>query len=111
MLAAKVERLLKRGCEPDPTAEGTLHPELVARDPADRVAARVDLEGYRPRATLVIGHGRKCFPPAPSCREGSSLIFSVPCYSANEVAAPAEGAATSASASAITSREWIPSFW
>jgi hypothetical protein len=60
-LTAEVERVLKRGCEPDPAAERTLDPELVARDPVDRVAGRVDLEGYRPRATLVIGHAGKCF--------------------------------------------------
>ena len=111
MLAAQVERLLERGREPDPAAEGTLDPELVARDPADRVAPRIDLEGYRPRATLVIGHARKCSPPESPCREGSSLIFSVPHYSASEVARPAVGVPTSASASAIASREWISSFW
>jgi hypothetical protein len=40
--------------------------------------ARVDLEGHRPRAALVIRHARKCFRPESSCREGSSLIFQVP---------------------------------
>jgi len=111
MLAAKVERLLKRCCEPDPAAEGTLHPKFVARDPADRIATGVDLEGYRPRATLVIGHAPQCFPSASCCREGSSLIFSVARYSATEVAGSADRMPTSRSASAIASREWIPSFW
>lgn len=95
MLASKVECLLKRGCEPDPAAERPLHAQLVARDPADGVAARIDLEGYRPRAELVVGHAQKCFPPAPTCREGSSLIFSVPNYSADEVTRSDDGVPTS----------------
>jgi hypothetical protein len=71
----QVERLLEGRSEPDPAAERTLRSELVARNPADRVTRRVDLEGYRPRPALVIGHEPKCRPTTPRCREGSSLIF------------------------------------
>ena len=107
----QVERLLEGCGEPDPAAERTLGSELVACDPADRVTRRVDLEGYRPRMALVIGHAPKCLPMTPRCREGSSLIFSEPDYSADDVVGSVADVPAARSASVIASREWIPSFW
>jgi hypothetical protein len=50
------------GCgEAEPAAECTFRSALVARDPLDRVARWVDLEGDRPRVALVGGHAPKYF--------------------------------------------------
>jgi hypothetical protein len=100
------------GCgEADPAAERTFRSALVARYPLDRVARWVDLEGDRPRVAVVNRHARKYFLPASSRREGSSLIFSEPDYSADDVGGPVAEVPAARSASVIASREWIPSFW
>ena len=88
------------GCgEADPAAERTFRSALVARDPFDRVARRVDLEGDRPRAALVNGHAPEYFLLESARREGSSLIFSKLDYSANDVVGPVAEAPAARSAS------------
>src|SRR2546423_54029 len=104
--------MLEGGGEPDPSAEHTLRSSLVTRHPLDRIARGVDLQGDRTRGALVNGHVSKCFLLGSFRREGSSLIFSEGGYSANDVVGAAVAELPSPRrASAIASREWIPSFW